>query len=195
MDTILPVFASVLGLAGALLGVWLGSRLMRGNEERTWRRNHCLEAYTDVLRACAIVAFETEAAYGMECATSDHAKQRSIVLEKVADMYRAADRASLLGPQEIRQPLYELVLFCGKELGARSTHVLSCQKVSGAKSETKVTFGFIQNLLTRRGTTLVSIRHFILPRNGAGSSILPKAFEHHQRRVNQVSITSASQQR
>jgi hypothetical protein len=120
-QSILPIFLAVVGLVGTLSGVWLGNRLTRGNEERKWRRDQCLEAYTDVLHTCTIVQYESTAAYVSECGTSDHLRQASIVLEKVAEMYRAADRAILLGPQEVHKSVSELTVFCGKEVGGKST--------------------------------------------------------------------------
>jgi hypothetical protein len=105
---------------GTLVGVWLGSWLTRGHEQRQWRRDRCLEAYTDVLRACAVVAYEADAAYGIAPESSDRAAQSKLLLESVAEMYRVADRASLLGPSDIWEPLRALVRGCG-EIAAKAT--------------------------------------------------------------------------
>jgi hypothetical protein len=70
-----------------LSSVWFGSYLARGNEDRKRRRDRCLEAYSEVLRAVASVQFEADAIYcGADCETEEHPKQHGIVLEKVAEM-------------------------------------------------------------------------------------------------------------
>jgi hypothetical protein len=47
---LLLVLIAILGITGTLGGVWLGSRLTRRNEDRKWRREHALEAYSNFLR-------------------------------------------------------------------------------------------------------------------------------------------------
>ena len=44
------VLIAILGITGTLGGVWLGSRLTQRNEDRKWRREHTLEAYSNFLR-------------------------------------------------------------------------------------------------------------------------------------------------
>jgi hypothetical protein len=113
------ILTTVLTLLGSLAGVWLGTRLARDNEARNWRRDRCLEAYTDVLRACDEVRFLAEAVRVIDLDDAARPAQSNLVLEKVAEMYRAADRAALLGPNEIQKHLGALVLYCGKQIGAR----------------------------------------------------------------------------
>jgi|SRR6202035_2947841 membrane protein YqaA with SNARE-associated domain len=52
---VMMIFLALLAVAGTLGGVWLGRYLERDNEALKWRREHALEAYTEVLRACAVV--------------------------------------------------------------------------------------------------------------------------------------------
>jgi hypothetical protein len=60
---ILPVLSVVGTLSGTLIGTWLGSRLTRSTAERQWRRDRCLEAYTDVLRGWSLFNMEAHRLY------------------------------------------------------------------------------------------------------------------------------------
>jgi len=113
------VLALVVG-GFTLLGVWLGGVLTRSNEARHWRRDRCLEAYTDVLRACDTLVYESNRAYRTEFESSARLAQNEVVLDKTAEMYRASDRATLVGSDEVQKQLGALVLHCGKKIGAMS---------------------------------------------------------------------------
>ncbi len=56
----MTILLALLAVAGTLGGVWLGRYLERDNEALKWRREHALEAYTQVLRACAVVMDEAD---------------------------------------------------------------------------------------------------------------------------------------
>ncbi len=128
--SILNIILSFLVVGGSLGGVLLGSFLERSNESLKWRRERCLEAYSEIFRSCVIVTEEADKIYGIECGSLEHNKQSEVVLEKVFEMYRLVDKAVLLAPQEVYEKLQHLTGYCGKEIGAKS---VLCPKLS--KSE------------------------------------------------------------
>jgi hypothetical protein len=128
--SIIAIILSLIAVGGTLGGTLLGRMLERSNEAQKWRRERCLEAYTEVFRSCEIVAFEADKAYGIECGSLAHNKQAEVVLGKVSEMYQTVDKAILLGSQEVHKKIDSLTLHCGKEIGAKS---VKCPKLS--KSE------------------------------------------------------------
>jgi hypothetical protein len=131
--------------AVSVSGIWLGSYLTRGNEDRKWRRDRCLEAYSELLRAAESVRFEADAAYfGADCGTQEHAKQHGIVLEKVAEMYRTEQRVSLMAPDEVNARLLALAYHVGTEIGAKLS---KCPKID--ESERKLATEKFAKLLVR----------------------------------------------
>lgn len=125
--SIIAIVLSLIAVGGTLGGTWLGRMLERSNETRKWRRERCLESYTEVFSSCDIVAFEADKAYGIECGSLAHKKQCEVVLEKVSEMYRTVDKAILIGSQEVYRKLGDLTSYCGKEIGAKS---IICPKLS-----------------------------------------------------------------
>lgn len=91
---------------GPLFGIWLGSWLTRGNQERQWRRDRCLEAYTDVMRACEIVHTEATRLY-LEF-SDDPTIQLQVLSEKTSELHRAIQRAALLVANEMVPTLHAL---------------------------------------------------------------------------------------
>jgi hypothetical protein len=118
--------AAIIGLAGVLIGVaistgasfWLEIR-QEATETKNWRRERCLEAYTDILRACAIVMDEADNIYHME-PSAERVAQGKLLFEKVAEMYRLSDRVTLLGPREIHAPVDVLTRYYGTDIAARA---------------------------------------------------------------------------
>jgi hypothetical protein len=124
----------ITALVTGVPSIWFGSYLTRGNEDRKWRRDRCLEAYSEVLRAVDSVRFEADATYfGADCGTEEHAKQHEIVLEKVAEMYRTEQRVRLVAPDEVNARLRALAYHVGTEIGAKLS---KCPKIDegGRKS-------------------------------------------------------------
>ena len=125
--SIIAIILSLIAVGGTLGGTWLGRMLERSNESRKWRRERCLEAYTEILNSCDRVIFEANKAYWIECGSLAHVKQSDVVIEKVSEMYRTADKAILLGSQVVNKQLGDLTVYCGKEIGAKS---VMCPKLS-----------------------------------------------------------------
>jgi hypothetical protein len=96
MASIIPIIASIIAVGGVLMGTWFGARLMRGKEERQWRRDRCLEIYTDFILACEIVATQADVVVIQRKHETDHdTADIELLHETVKDMSRAADRALL----------------------------------------------------------------------------------------------------
>ena len=117
---VMMIFLALLAVAGTLGGVWLGRYLERDNEALKWRREHALEAYTEVLRACAVVMDEADNIYHLE-PSAERVAQGKLLFEKVAEMYRLSDRVTLLGPREIHASVDALTRYYGTDIAARAT--------------------------------------------------------------------------
>ena len=144
-----PVISPELALAalaifGTLFGVWLGSFLARGNEDRQWRRDRCLEAYTDLLRACDIVADEVSEARETKRGSLKHATQNGLIANKVGEMYRLSDRVALLGSDGIQEPLSALTLHCGQLVAtAKADQNKADQKMSDDEMQKAKFTGYV----------------------------------------------------
>jgi hypothetical protein len=87
------------------------TRLTRVNEDRKWRRDRVLEAYSEFLSAVESAISVGAMAYGAPCGSDEHAEQRRIVLEKVAEMHRLSGRIILLAPDAVEAPFSSLSTF------------------------------------------------------------------------------------
>src|SRR5690348_11318995 len=76
MDVV-SIILALLAIGGTLGGTWLGSHLSKSNEEWQWRRQHCLDAYTEVLAACDTVALKAENIYFIELEGPDLIQQKT----------------------------------------------------------------------------------------------------------------------
>ena len=116
---LIVIVLALLTVCGTLGGVWLGRYLERDNETLKWRREHALEAYTEVLRACAVVMDEADNIYHME-PSAERVAQGKLLFEKVAEMYRLSDRVTLLCPREIHASVDALTRYYGTDIAARA---------------------------------------------------------------------------
>jgi hypothetical protein len=107
---------NIISVLGTLGGIWLGSRLSRSKEDRQWRRDRCLEAYTDVLLGCEIVTTEATKLYLELC---DRTTQLELLSEKTLELHRATDRIRLLAPEMI-PTLYALIVHCESKIATRA---------------------------------------------------------------------------
>lgn len=96
-------------LIGTLGGAWLGVQLSRDKEERQWRRDRSLDAYTDLLRASEIVREAASKLYSARFDDNSLGSQLRILQERCSELQRVADRASLLAPDEMQEPIRSLV--------------------------------------------------------------------------------------
>jgi hypothetical protein len=120
MDSpVMTILLALLAVAGTFGGVWLGRYLERDNEALKWRREHALQAYAEVLRACAVVMDEADNIYHME-PSAERVAQGRLLFEKVAEMYRLSDRVTLLGPREIHSSVDALTRYYGTDIAARA---------------------------------------------------------------------------
>jgi hypothetical protein len=127
------IIQNIISVLGTLSGIWLGSTLTRSKEDRQWRRDRCLEAYTDVMEFCETV---TNAAHKLYLNLSDnHTKQLEVLTEEVDKFHRATQKAALLCPTEMRATIQALVVHVDKEIATKAG---LCPKMS-LKEWTKVT--------------------------------------------------------
>jgi hypothetical protein len=105
---IVLITALVTGVV-SMSGIWVGSRLTRENEDRKWRRDHALEAYSEFIRLVNAIVAEAGNVYITETGTVESVKHREKVLEKLTELYRTSDRVILLAPDELQAPLSALV--------------------------------------------------------------------------------------
>ena len=100
MTTLLVAILSVLG---TLVVTWFGGRLTRENENRAWRRDHALEAYSDLIRLVEALRWEASAAYN-----SENYESRDLS-EKLSELSRTINRVTLLlASRELHAALSEL---------------------------------------------------------------------------------------
>jgi hypothetical protein len=93
--TVVLVTALVTGVV-SVSGIWLGSHLTGENEDRKWRRDHALEAYSELIRAVEAVRNAADISYFVEdCGTEKHAKQNGIVADKLAELLRVVQSVLL----------------------------------------------------------------------------------------------------
>jgi hypothetical protein len=127
------MYAAIVGLVGVILGVGITYLLAVRREAadtRNWRRDHALEAYSDVLKASETAHFVAVAAYIADCNTEEHAKHVLLIREAIAELHGVVDRALLLSPKEMYDDLRNLVSYCTGEVGGNS---IKCPKI--AKTE------------------------------------------------------------
>jgi hypothetical protein len=84
---------AIIGLVGVVLGAGISTGVAyllairkEAVERRNWRRDHALEAYSDVLKASETVHFLAIAAYIADCNTEEHAKHALLVGEAIAGL-------------------------------------------------------------------------------------------------------------
>jgi hypothetical protein len=147
MASIIPIIQSIITVGGVLMGAWLGSRLMRGKEERQWRRDRCLEIYTDFILACEIVANQADqVVVQRKHETNQDTSDIELLYEKIKDMSRAADKALLLIPREMMDSIQELVTHCSNlsHAATRSPNADEWKKVR-ITEHTPLTSNFMYN--------------------------------------------------
>jgi hypothetical protein len=103
--------------AVSISGIWLGGRLTRENEDRKWRRDRALEAYSELLGAVDIVRFVSDQVYYSESRINNEIK---VVLDKVAEMDRISQRVFLLAPDAVNASMIKLTHHMGTEIAAKS---------------------------------------------------------------------------
>ncbi len=124
--TVVLITALVTGIV-SISGVWFGSYLTRENETEKWRRDHALEAYTELIKAVEIVKFESDRIYiAKDCGTKEHNEQAEVVLDKVAEMDRIARRVFLLAPDTVTPSMNALIDHVGTQIAAKSN---KCPKI------------------------------------------------------------------
>jgi hypothetical protein len=126
------LITALLSGAVSVAGIWITNYLTRTSETEKWRRDHALEAYTELVKAVEGVLFEADRIYLMECGTEEHVKQAGIVLDKTDEMYRLSGRVFLLAPNEVNAHMDTLTLHAGTKIAALSR---KCPKSSESEQK------------------------------------------------------------
>jgi hypothetical protein len=118
---------AVIGLVGVVVGASISTAVAyllavrREKAERSnWRRDQCLAAYTDVLKACSTIQSEAMAAYFAESDTGEQVLHAGLMAKEIAELHGHVDRVLLLSPKEMYDDLRNLVSYCSVELGIKS---------------------------------------------------------------------------
>jgi hypothetical protein len=140
--------AVIVGLVGVVLGAGISTGVAyllavrrEAVETQNWRRNHALEAYSDVLKASKTAHFAAIAAYIADCNTEEHAKQALLIRDAIAELHGVVDRTLLLSPKEMYDDLRSLVSYCTGELGANA---INCPKIAKAEWDKIQGAGYIR---------------------------------------------------
>jgi hypothetical protein len=122
-QSVLLIFTAMVGIVGTLGGVWLGRYLERENESRKWRRDRCLEAYSEFLRAAELVRHKCDISYrAKKCDTEEHTKQAELAFLKMAEMNRIARGVS---PNAVEASMWGV----SSRIGELVTQSITCPKI------------------------------------------------------------------
>jgi hypothetical protein len=145
MGTIAP---AIVGLFGVLIGaaISMGTAYLlalrkEATDDRNWRRDHALEAYSDVLKASETVHFVAIAAYIADCNTEEHVKHTLLVRDAISELHGVVDRVLLLSPKEMYDDLRSLVSYCTGEIGINS---IECPKIATTEWDKIQGAGFVR---------------------------------------------------
>jgi hypothetical protein len=125
LQTINPLWlvlaTGAITILSSISSLWLGSRLTRGAEDRKWRRDHALEAYSEFIRLVNAITVEAGNTYVAECGTEEHVKHKRLVFEKLSELFRTNDRVILLASDDLQAPLSALTKHVTGEFITKST--------------------------------------------------------------------------
>jgi hypothetical protein len=127
--TVVLITALVTGVV-SVSGIWFGSYLTRGNEDRKWRRDQALEAYSEFIRLVNAITVEAGNVYVIECGTEEFLRHQVVLFENLAELYRTNDRVILLASDELQAPLTALIKHV---TGAFVTKSSQCPKAPDAE--------------------------------------------------------------
>jgi hypothetical protein len=132
MNQLAVVLITALGTGSiSMSAIWIGGRLTRANEDRKWRRDHALEAYSEFIRLVDATTREANNAYLLECGTEEHAKQGVKVVEQLSELYRTANRIILLASQELQAPFSALSRYTPEAAGK----LVQCPKATEVEAK------------------------------------------------------------
>jgi hypothetical protein len=110
----------------SITGIWVGSRLTRVSEDRKWRRDRRLEAYSEFLLTVELAGKECDVCYlAQKCGAEEHVKQAEIVYHKLAEMSRSRLGVQLMAPRTIQNRMWDVTYHVG-ELVTKS---ITCPKL------------------------------------------------------------------
>jgi hypothetical protein len=132
--TLIP---AIIGLAGVLVGAaiitasnFMLARRREAAEDRNWRRNHALEAYSEFMALVDVITLEANGVYYAEGESDEYKKHSLMVIAKLGELYRTNDRVLLLASEELRLPFTALSRHVTGEF---ATKAVECPKVPEAE--------------------------------------------------------------
>lgn len=120
-STIMTLVGVVVGASISTAVAYLLAVRREKAERSNWRRDQCLTAYADVLKACTAIHIETMAVYMADANTEEQALHVGLVAKEVAALQGHVDTVLLLSPKEMYDDLKNLVSH-SFGLAAKSLH-------------------------------------------------------------------------
>lgn len=124
VNLVVPIMALVGVVVGAAITTGINYLLAvrkEATDTRNWRRDHCLEAYSELMGLVNTTVTAAGECYYAECGTETHIKNCEIVFAKVPELNRISFKIFLLGSPILAQPLTALITFVDKEVGWKFT--------------------------------------------------------------------------
>lgn len=171
--SIIAIILSIIAVGGTLVGTWLGRLLERSNEARKWRRERCLEAYTEVFNSCQMVDLAADYAYVYKCGSLEQNKQVAVITEKVVEMNRTLIKALLLGSPQVEKKLYDLTGYCSGEIAINS---YMCPKLTRIEWD-KIHLGFVERFSDCLNATRNDLGVFSKLDNITGPVLISKSID------------------
>jgi hypothetical protein len=131
--------AAIVGLVGVVVGAailtardYLLAAKKAEIEKRNWRRDHCLEAYSEFMGLVNTIVTAAGECFYAECGTEKHAKNYQIVSDKFPELNRMSFQIMLLAPPTLAAPLNDLVQYLDKEMAWK---LIQCPKICSKREE------------------------------------------------------------
>lgn len=185
--SIIAIILSLIAVGGTLIGTWLGRLLERSNEDRKWRRERCLEAYTEVFNSCENLVFESNNAYRIECGSLEHNKQVEVIIKKLLELTHSNDKAGLLGSEYAFRMLGELINHCASEIAVKS---IKCPKLPESEWQKIMSTDFVAILVNCRNAARDDLKIYPKLYSIPGLSFIMKSLDELEEEVSKGSISS-----
>jgi hypothetical protein len=129
---LLAIGGTVIGAIASTATTYLLALRKEAVEARTWRRDRCLEAYSEFVGLVNIIVTAAGECFYAECGTEKHAKNRQIVFDRFPELTHMSFRIMLLGPPTLAEPLNDLLQYLDKEMAWK---LIQCPKICNKREE------------------------------------------------------------
>jgi hypothetical protein len=121
--SVVTIVVALFGIVGTMSGVWLGRYQERRNEAMKWRRERCLETYTDLLATCTVLLVEaTKAALISDPQDKAVREQNEKVLEQLMKLLRLTDKSALIVSPEADEAVRDLMTYYQTNIANRAVN-------------------------------------------------------------------------